>query len=152
MGEMNPLEKCEKCPDFIFEDVQAYIQQLEAKVPKWISVDESMPDGFVPVLGHIIDAFNFPHVRECYRIEDAFYFPELRDIHTISHWMPMPEPPKEEEKMKKECKFQQEYDDECGYIRCVKLCNIHSLKYCRENCPYRRPTLWQRLKEWWRRL
>ena len=31
MGKMNPLEKCEKCPDFIFEDVQVYIQQLEAE-------------------------------------------------------------------------------------------------------------------------
>lgn len=31
MGKINPLEKCEKCPDFIFEDVQAYIQKLEAE-------------------------------------------------------------------------------------------------------------------------
>lgn len=86
------------CREMLNSDALALIQRLEAEVPKWISVDESMPDGFVPVLGHIIDAFNFPHVRECYRVEDAFYFPELRDIHTISHWMPLPELPKEEEK------------------------------------------------------
>lgn len=31
MGKMNPLEKCEKCPDFIFEDVQEYIRLLETR-------------------------------------------------------------------------------------------------------------------------
>lgn len=36
MEKMNPLEKCEKCPDFIFEDVQAYIQQLE-RDRNWLS-------------------------------------------------------------------------------------------------------------------
>ena len=84
--------------DTMNRDALTLIRQLEAQIPKWISVDESMPDGFVPVLGHIIDAGNFPHVRECYRVGNAFYFPALRDIHTISHWMPLPEPPKEEEK------------------------------------------------------
>lgn len=63
---------------------------------KWISVDESMPDEFVSVLGYMTDAGEFPHVRECYRVGNAFYFPALLDRHPVSHWMPMPD--KQEEK------------------------------------------------------
>lgn len=70
-------------------------KRLEAQVPKWISVDESMPDAFVSVLGYMTDAGEFPPVRECYRVGNDFYFPALMDRHPVSHWMPMPEPPKE---------------------------------------------------------
>lgn len=32
------------------EDALAYIQQLEAKVPKWISVEERLPEKYSPVV------------------------------------------------------------------------------------------------------
>ena len=61
----------------------------------WISVEEEKPVDFVSVLGFMTDAGEFPPVRECYRVGGAFFFPALRDIHPVSHWMPLPNPPKE---------------------------------------------------------
>lgn len=65
---------------------------------EWISVEERLPKNFVSVIGYMIDAGDFPSVRECYTVDDAFYFPALREEHPVSHWMPFPDPPKEEEK------------------------------------------------------
>lgn len=62
----------------------------------WIPVSEKMPDNFISVLGYMTDAGEFPPVRECYTVGNAFFFPALGDKHPVSHWMPMPEPPKEE--------------------------------------------------------
>ena len=64
---------------------------------KWIPVSERTPKNFISVLGYMTDAVEFPPVRECYTVGNAFYFPTLRDVHPVSHWMPMPEPPKEGE-------------------------------------------------------
>lgn len=64
----------------------------------WISVDERLPEEWVSVLGYIADAGVMPPVRECYRVNDEFFFPVLLDYMPITHWMEMPEPPKEEEK------------------------------------------------------
>jgi hypothetical protein len=60
---------------------------------EWISVDERLPQEFVSVLGYMTDAGDFPPVRECYVVGRAFFFPAL-GIHPVSHWMPLPEPPK----------------------------------------------------------
>lgn len=62
---------------------------------EWISVTEAKPHEFESVLGYMTDAEPFPKVRECYMVGSAFYFPALCDIHPVSHWRPMPEPPKE---------------------------------------------------------
>ena len=64
---------------------------------KWVPTAERLPENFVSVLGYMTDAEEFPPVRECYTVGNAFFFPALRDIHPVSHWMEMPEPPKEEE-------------------------------------------------------
>lgn len=64
--------------------------------PLWISVEERLPEQFVSVLGYMTDAGDFPSVRECYLVGMAFFFPALRDVHPVSHWMPLPELPKEE--------------------------------------------------------
>ena len=64
------------------------------KTNGWISLDDRMPDEYAPVLGYMVDAGDFPSVRECYRVVNVFFFPALRDTHPISHWMPMPEAPK----------------------------------------------------------
>ena len=61
----------------------------------WISVKDRTPSMFVSVLGYMTDAGPFPAVRECYRMGREFYFPALGEIHPISHWMNMPEGPKE---------------------------------------------------------
>lgn len=61
---------------------------------EWIPVSEKLPENFVSVLGYMPAAEQFPTVRECYTVGTAFYFPELLKTCTVSHWMPMPQPPK----------------------------------------------------------
>ena len=65
-------------------------------VQEWISVEERLPTDFISVLGYMTDAGEFPPVRECYIVGNAFFFPSLRDVHPVSHWMPLPKPPKGE--------------------------------------------------------
>ena len=63
---------------------------------KWIPVTERLPENFVSVLGYMPASEPFPPVRECYTVGKAFYFPALEDTQLVTHWMPMPEPPKED--------------------------------------------------------
>ena len=65
-------------------------------VQEWVSVDERLPQNFISVLGYMTDAGEFPPVRECYTVGNVFFFPALGDIHPVSHWQPMPHPPKGE--------------------------------------------------------
>lgn len=106
-------ECCRDCPynngscDMQLErDALTYIQQLEDHigdltnmVPRWISVKEREPEPFVSVLGYIPDEAPMPVVREGYRVNagncNACYFPVLADRREITHWMEMPQPPKE---------------------------------------------------------
>ena len=71
------------------------ITELEEQ-NRWVPVTEKMPENFVSVLGYIPASAPFPPVRECYTVGDCFYFPALQDTQLVSHWKPMPEPPKEE--------------------------------------------------------
>jgi hypothetical protein len=70
------------------------LRELDEK-QKWIPVTERLPENFISVLGYMTDAGDFPPVRECYTVGNAFFFPALSDVHPVSHWMPLPEPPKE---------------------------------------------------------
>lgn len=74
------------------EEKQAASEENE----RWIPTSEQLPENFVSVLGYMTDAGPFPPVRECYTIDDKFYFPALLAFHPVSHWMPLPEPPKED--------------------------------------------------------
>lgn len=84
----------------LYRSALALIQQLEAQVPRWISVDESLPEkgvykaclayanGFIVVAEWSCNKFGYDwwfHV-------DGEYEP------LVTHWMPLPEPPKEETK------------------------------------------------------
>ena len=87
------------CVGRLIDDIFAYVQQLEAHQPRWISVKEREPEPFVSVLGYIPDEAPMPVVREGYRVSagncNAYYFPVLADRREITHWMEIPEPPKE---------------------------------------------------------
>lgn len=96
-------------PKQIAADAIAYIQQLEAAQPKWISVDERIPEDNVDVIVYIaskkenvdsvIAITQYTHRMYGYNIEGwcspwqyCFWDRE------VTHWMPlpsMPEPPKE---------------------------------------------------------
>ena len=117
----NGLECCisdtygcyEKCPYFnslsngvdcalkMHADALAYITQLEARVPKWISVKERKPEGVVLVA-------NFAPGTEGYKkidVADAFdagnsditfYLLNGVDVeYNVTHWMPIPDAPPE---------------------------------------------------------
>lgn len=99
---------CGECPyyedgvdcDGMEEDTLAYIRQLEERVPKWISVEERLPerDMRVAVL------YRFPRSKQLFSSMLEYYAadPEPHFQHTLGeggpivcHWMPLPEPPKE---------------------------------------------------------
>ena len=81
--------------DLIIQDLRRENAELRARVPKWISVDERLPENFISVLGYMTDAGEFPPVRECYTVGNAFFFPALGDFHPVSHWCEMPQQPAE---------------------------------------------------------
>lgn len=71
------------------------VAQLEAAQPKWISVDERLPDepgevlacvyGRICIAWYSNRCFETPSGMEFYACENA-----------VTHWMPVPEPPKDE--------------------------------------------------------
>ena len=118
-----PYEYCEECEEVLGRDALALIQQLErdknwesenydlireenkqleAQVPKWISVEERLPKPYKnvivyrkylnPVSGYcVIDYIEltgqggFEWSKSCASWK-----------YVVTHWMPLPEPPKEE--------------------------------------------------------
>lgn len=88
-----------KCIGRLERDALSYIWQLEnqiadlgKKVPRWIDVDERLPEGD----GKYIVCTTKGSVY-CAKFSNrhAPYFHTDMNTH-IAHWMPMPEPPKEE--------------------------------------------------------
>lgn len=87
------------CIRALSADALAIIQQLEAKVPRWISTEERLPepltdvvvivrhgDGWQYTIGYVLN-------EEWHRTGGSrhFYYGGK-----ITHWIPLPEPPKEE--------------------------------------------------------
>lgn len=101
-GETPP--NCKKCPYDIKDkigckgiaavDALTYIQQLEAQVPKWISVEERLPKGGEMVIAKTL---YFYEVLQWDARGDLWI--SAHSIHRkeyVTHWMPMSELPKEE--------------------------------------------------------
>lgn len=86
----------------LFGDALAYIQQLEAKVPRWISVEDELPEAKIAVLafGQRYSSYNkkgepFPMVHVAYtRGEGEGWFTYSNDDYVeVTHWMHLPEVP-----------------------------------------------------------
>ena len=89
-------------------DALAYITQLEARVPKWISVEDRLPDPSTYVLaltapgalsvGQNVIVADYIHPKsEDHGVFVIAYTPYADQyILPVTHWMPLPEPPKEE--------------------------------------------------------
>lgn len=88
-GEVERLDYC------AIQNIADHLLSHGVTIQNWIPVTERLPVNFVSVLGYMIDAGEFPPVRECYTVGNAFFFPALGDIHPVSHWAEMPKPPKE---------------------------------------------------------
>ena len=124
-GHWNICSKCPcdigkgRCDGTLETDALTYIQQLEADnaqqarcienltdklnatndaLPRWISVEERLPEDSVKVL--VYDALNLQE-RVMYAYADGSWWDERDRFYCnvedgdITHWMPLPEPPKE---------------------------------------------------------
>ena len=68
-----------------------YIERLEAAQLKWISVEEGVPEYWVDVLA-VCDGKVYSGWRS---LENAWMLTSKPNAE-VTHWMPLPEPPKEE--------------------------------------------------------
>ena len=88
------LDECSKA---LLEDALAYIWQLEEKVPRWISVEERLPERGITKCSACVKCGDGLKRGVC-----ASYNAELKLWtgwhgekigNEITHWMPLPEPP-----------------------------------------------------------
>lgn len=87
---------CKECINFesgnLYRDAIAYINQLEARVQKWISVKDRLPedddDVLILIYGKVIGVG--------YRINGKWKSLSKAKAPVVTHWMSLPEPPKEE--------------------------------------------------------
>lgn len=89
------------CVDALLKDALAYIQQLEAAQPKWISVEERLPDdrgNFITKIhcdnGDWIEMNTFDYMEKEWWHDAVDRTVEATEF--VTHWMPLPEPPKED--------------------------------------------------------
>ena len=93
--------------DYSFEDVADYLITNGVTVQEWISVDDRLPDNkeYDWVLAQVVEDNGFMHIPTVmeYRQSKNDWFEEtygwLSDHNgafTVTHWMPLPEPPKGE--------------------------------------------------------
>lgn len=71
-------------------DALEYIQQLEAQSPRWISVEERLPEKPCSVLVNLIGLVNIAW----YRDDETFETPSgvIFNREEVYHWMPLPAP------------------------------------------------------------
>lgn len=87
------------CNESIQMDAIAYIQYLEAQQPKWISVEERLPEHRQHVYACAKDKFRFEGIYidpvgfERYEIGEGW----VNENRNVTHWMPLPQPPKEKD-------------------------------------------------------
>lgn len=97
-----------ECLDALVRDAFCYIKQLEARVPKWISVKDRLPEPSTYVLaltapgalsvGQNVIVADYIHPKS----EDhgvfviAYTNYDDKDIVPVTHWMPLTEPTKED--------------------------------------------------------
>lgn len=75
-----------------------HVLQVKESIPKWISVEERLPKAYSTVLVAYKDAYGETNVGAGILCNYADWvgrgFAMARDA--VTHWMPLPEPPKEE--------------------------------------------------------
>ena len=123
-GGMNCDNSCERYPNQIGDCMTArvhdYVIDLEQRVPRWISVEERLPEGEDPVLILVKETEHYGLNKDkskvyhcqylaywddeewyttwcngCRKISDTANEPNADD-YEVTHWMPLPEPPEEE--------------------------------------------------------
>lgn len=101
-----PYHSCgDGCMDSMHRDAIALIQQIEAQVPKWSDAKSNPPKKSGKYLVWIKCEKGTWAEEGDYAAEEAEwshdrYHDGFAEVSTdfVTHWMPLPEPPKEEEK------------------------------------------------------
>lgn len=121
-------EKAYFCSENLIRDTKWLVQQLEAQLPRWISVKEKLPEEEEPVLILVKETEHYGLKLEfkkvywcqylaiwdgeewyttwcngCRKISDTAKEP-YADDYAVTHWMPLPEPPKENGGKENDCK------------------------------------------------
>jgi hypothetical protein len=81
-------------PQEMLADALTYIQQLEAQVPRWISVEDRLPplgEVLICTRGNYVGVAWF-HANGKFETGGGL----MLDTKFVSHWMPLPEPPEED--------------------------------------------------------
>ena len=93
--------KDNSCSYYVEQDIIALIEHLEAQRPKWISVKERLPEDCKDVL--VWAVYHEETGRNWSLIEIDAHCKGIGwentadpDVREATHWMPLPEPPKEE--------------------------------------------------------
>lgn len=92
-------EDCKLFDEFSIpaEDAFFYIQQLEKRVPRWISVEEKLPECGENVLVCVKNGVDYDWVMVDCRDTHGEWLENADSLeHTVTHWMPLPEPPEED--------------------------------------------------------
>lgn len=84
-------EKMIYCRDALMKDISELFREMEAQVPKWISVKERLPEKDEEVLCFFV----YPDLTTM--CQNVYYGGGrwLGEGNFVTHWMPLPEPPKE---------------------------------------------------------
>ena len=84
--------------DCTFEQGADWLIAHGVTVQEWISVDDRLPEPFVSVLVQMPGEEPFPTVREGFISNDGIWQSALfrREPGEVTHWQPMPQPPKGE--------------------------------------------------------
>lgn len=78
------------CHDHVLKDARDYILKLEASVPRWIPVEERLPEEKELVLVHYTDDW----MPVAFLLNgNWFNSGGERSWLSVTHWMPLPEPP-----------------------------------------------------------
>lgn len=86
----------EKCTITASGDALAYIRQLEVAQPKWISVEEKLPERTAQMCAIYANGYVQAAEWHKYSWADSWWFyvdGEYEEV--VTHWMPLPELPKE---------------------------------------------------------
>ena len=84
--------------DLIIQDLRRENAELRARVQEWISVEDRLPEPYVSVLVNMPGEKPFPTVRRGFISNDGIWQSAMirREPGEVTHWQPMPQPPKGE--------------------------------------------------------